>query len=463
MAEEPKIRNIYLAKSKAQGGDGDITKGTKETIGDFFENLDFGGIPGAEKDAGVGAAADLTTAVPLAWTGDPEIINDAVLNKDPSGGTSDHLGTRTPTADTTSTLFAPHTETRGGAFDKATLGNIIASAKEANPKSQFPIYDALTTAGEGSGYGDISYAKTPPDSSNVSLLQTSIMKNLQKNRFNPTPGTSPYIEGQSTKGVIATVQRSLGRYIPASDNPGAGESGDITFDQLRTVGERLLVAGTGHTDVSRAPDTIDDDGTRLSGPQGGIGTLLLPSSLQLGFTKVNLGDVRPAQALSDVFAYGEDHPIGSKPEITDSTITADGDGLADTAWGSYQSSTSYGHLNSNLEPFDGPFLGMIVLTITGFIGLALIATIISWSMRGSGVDVGTGSNDANPLGRNPAEFMGIPSKAGHFIPPGSGGGVLLKQMFGIPELRHGWNECYVEGINAFFGFADAFGCKEARR
>ena len=443
--------------------DGDLTLPTFAKIGDYLSTLS------PEPPPGVGPLGDMrkvitpehpwptnqdSPAMAAAWAwvpyGDTNIKTLGSYAFTPTAQSDDDEGIVPGAADFISTG-------KDSVFSRDQITSIGRAARTKFPERQFPLYDDLETSGPG-------FAETPkPEnpSTHINQLQVGISSFLEMNHFNPTPTQSPFISSDGTGGIISHTQGRMGAYINAGgvDADGSGDPDGygqpVTTQMLRSIGTRLMVAGTGHTDEANISDIH----------KIAVGKLMLPAGTQLQVQKVNLADIRPKRYLKAVGAYGKTGTgTNHKPSITDSTIGKKGDRTEDDMgsleWVS-SGGSSFGHMNSPFEPFDGGFpVGMIILSLTGMIALMLIAFLIDGIIAactqsdGGYGDIPGGQVTHSALGRRPSEFVSSPSVAGHYIIPDTSGAVLIQQLFSIPFTRNNFGSSMAQGINSFYGFSE---------
>ena len=276
----------------------------------------------------------------------------------------------------------------------------------------------------GSGGGGDRIDTNPEDYPEV---QKKISQVLKSNRFNPSLSGTPFIV-DNARGTIElgpektdtkmgfSRQTELGVYNPNAD--------EVWEEALKRVGGILTVAATGHTNLQGAD----------IGEPWVLDAASLPSLAQ--FTGWDLIDGANILAGNiDVEKFTDDPGSG----VTKNRTT-----LLDEE-NSYK---SYGHLNSNLEPFDGPVpFGMLFNTLAGFIGLVGVSALIN-------LFVEMGSGDALSVHEGGLEF---PYMDPHRLKKGShaesdrGMGSMFAALFGIPELNYNFVQCLFAGMLSFYG------------
>ena len=153
---------------------------------------------------------------------------------------------------------------------------------------------------------------------------------LKNNRFSPGP-SSPFVEGGNRPDVVAGAQGDFGVY----NSTGA----DIKISDLSKVGMSLMLRAAGEIKAA-------SEGDPTSGAAGAAA--LVPGKAQLAVVKIPVND------LLAITAFGAPAKIG-----LDIPTTGGG--------------RSWGHLNTQLEPFDGFLpIGMTILGVALVIALRLV-------------------------------------------------------------------------------------------
>jgi hypothetical protein len=167
------------------------------------------------------------------------------------------------------------------------------------------------------GVGDSSGAsaiKSPAKETQVQKKISSMLK--EGNRFDPTPGSSPYIEdGQFTEPGIPITQGGFGIY----DDDAVRTS----LADLHKIAHSMMVRSTGH----RMSNSSDPDG----------GSEISTTDVQKGTLKVSTEDLRP----TNVYASP------AKVQLLNAELRYD-----DVTGGALGSQKSFGSLSSYREPFE---------------------------------------------------------------------------------------------------------------
>ena len=281
--------------------------------------------------------------------------------------------------------------------------------KTTKSKKPSQLLSGIVSTDDTSAYG----TKSVPNAGDATVLQQKISSILTNNRFSPGDD-SPYIQDDNYSDGVVTVQKLLGKYTPrGSDAPV------VTFDQLKEIGRRMVIAATGED-----PDASKNEGI-----------FNLTNTVQLGFSKQSMASLLARQAMKDMGIFGELDEMFL--EVPDTTLRQAGD---DEFGDAVQ---SYGQLNSPNEPFDSvlPF-GMAVLAAETMIVMLVLSFIFSL------LPSGTQRELPNPRTPNNLIF-------GRFLEQGARDNLLmdmiLRKILRIPRLRNGFDECFNRGIQLFYG------------
>lgn len=320
-------------------------------------------------------------------------------------------------SDSAASVFASSTDKdvimsiAGQMFDKDTI------EKLRDPKTG--LHEVLRTIIPSSP--GRNPASTTPD--NAPEIQKKISGILQKNRFNPTPGKSPFL-GLATAASeidsrpIGVGQGQLGVY----DAKPATEATEVTYEKMKRVGLALMLRATGEF-IDGNPE---DAGVNIGA--------IIPGSAQLLGAKVI---DRKSMWASDLSTeQGRPPNIGIREKASSLDLTLDGNGAE-----------SYGSLNSYVEPFAGfAPLGMLTL------GAALI---IALRLLSEGFElIFSAISPPSVLGTDPT----IPKPEGSIRLMGSSNNQSLSQsesafaFFGFITTQHNYSETFDRGVDVFFGF-----------
>ena len=280
----------------------------------------------------------------------------------------------------------------------------------ANPSNSFTKRDGTKISTGGAATSEV-----PPD---ASWMQRKISTVLQRNRFNPTPGKTPFIEMGTTSSTID--QRSIGT---GQSHLGAHDDGDanVTYEQMKRVGLALMLRATG--------EFIGKDGDPTSFAAGA--GALVPGQAQLAAGRVDRTSMY-ASSLSEE----QGRPRGIRDGFkTDSDIALDsGEG-------------SYGNLNSFLEPFAGfAPVGMVALGAALVVALRVVLEGLTFLMNPPMPPIGPGANSLPLPGQDRT-----PRTMGHSRRVGEGER-FAASAFGVTATRHDFDAAFDKGIDAFFGF-----------
>ena len=245
---------------------------------------------------------------------------------------------------------------------------------------------------------------TPEDAPIVQKKISAILKN--GNRFDPTPGSSPYIEdGKFTDPGIPISQGAFGAYN--------SEATRTTIEELKKVAHALMIKQTGH---KKGKDTDPDSGTVVD-----------PTNVQMGATKLSIGHTRPNNA------FGAPDP--STRALLDIDLRYN-----DVDGKSLKTVKSYGALSSYREDFQYSPLSNLLTTISAF-GEYLLGALVFTAILEliETLEKGMDATDANS-----------PSTLKKGQSTNAGPTLKLLHHLGIPDLKNPAWLCAIYGIAAFF-------------
>ena len=303
------------------------------------------------------------------------------------------------------------------------------------------------------------------DNDRSALIQQKISATLLKNRFNPG-GESPFIQNRVAQAPFRKLGGPgavLGKY-----NTNFSAEEDVTFQQLRQIGVRLMLAATGQ-DV----DTTDSD------------SLLLDGAGVFGMASIQK-QTRKIQGLGKLSALSVAKHIPPNPgaitdmhlEIPDSTVrgssdTDAGDGsdefnLFDAGDHVKYNNESWGQLNTSEEHFNGPLpVSMIVICVSDIIETIGAMLLIEFLIQWVGDDENLPEAGKDPSWAMQAGYKYVKGSRRTRVDNAKGSTAwleMLQDMFGWPDINHRFTACMSMGMQLFFGwkpippgFNDAFG------
>ena len=314
--------------------------------------------------------------------------------------------------------FASDPKTEGGAVGafetlsnsgKFSLGDFLDKNAQRDGHDLLRSVKSNSEPGEP-GIGNPAGATALPLPAGAAEVQKQISAILQNgNRFDPTPGSSPYIEdGRFTEPGIPITQGEFGVY----NDSGAR----TTIEELKKVAHALMVKQTGE----RLGKGTDPDG----------GNTVLTTGVQRGADLLGTNHTRP------INAFGAPDRVS----LEDSTLTyndVDGKPL--------KQQKSYGAMTSYREDFENSPISNIT-TAVGAFGEFLIGALIFTAILTLVEVLETGKPPSDPA--SPTTL-----KKGQFVPTGQT--LRLLHALGIPSLdRPAWL-CLIYGIAAFFAIPRA--------
>jgi len=259
------------------------------------------------------------------------------------------------------------------------------------------------------GVGNTSGQTAFPDASEATPMQQRVSQILRNgNRFDPTPGSSPYIEdGEFTEPGIPYEQGQFGVYDEDADR--------TTIRKLAKVAGSIMLRSTGHARAATADPT--SAAIRAS--------TVLPNRVQIGAKKIDTLKLRPLNA------YGAPDKVfieGGELEYND----VDGSPL--------ESQKSYGNLNSYEEKFQTAMIsqmGTTVAAVTEYATAALIFAAITTLLE-------------TIAAAAPPTAAGDPSSMKKGMWKREGRVLKMMRKLGIPRTRKPMWMCVCYGLAAYF-------------
>lgn len=293
--------------NSVQEGD-DLKSSSKDTLGSYLSSLT--------------KAADTANAFPIENTPRVETSlrgSSGLPSEFKTGGEDSESGfTNTfPTGGKSSESAVSNFKTLSNSGKIENLSDVLN--KNSQKDGHNLLRDVVSNREPGEpGVGDYSGASAMQSPAGETPVQKKISSMLVNgNRFDPTPGSSPYIEdGQFTEPGIPITQAGFGVYDD--------EIVRTSLDDLHKVAHSIMVRSTGH----RLSDSSDPDG----------GNELSTTDVQMGSKRVNSEKLRAGNAFA----------APDKLELVDAELRFnDVDGSA------LEGQPSYGVLSSYREPFEG--------------------------------------------------------------------------------------------------------------
>jgi len=235
-----------------------------------------------------------------------------------TGGADETQGfTRTfPTGGKSSESAVNNFETLSNSGKISTLSDVLN--KNAQTDGHNLLRDVVSNREPGEpGVGDPTGASAVKSPSGETPVQKKISSMLRTgNRFDPTPGSSPYIEdGRFTEPGIPITQSGFGVY----DDDAVRTS----LNDLHKIAHSLMVRSTGH----RMSNSSDPDG----------GSAVSTTDVQMGSAKVDVEKLRP----TNVYASPE------KIQLQNAELRYD-----DITGAALPAQKTFGNLSSYREPFE---------------------------------------------------------------------------------------------------------------
>jgi hypothetical protein len=338
--------------------------------------------------------------------------SDEISYRDPTGSPAAFTvaGSNKETFTSESGLKDWSTDFLDSKSENMTLGSYLSKGKPVLAGTDSG-HDLLSSVDGGEGITKSGKASVATDGKGN--IPQQISQVLRTNRFNPTQGSSPFVEDGDIPLGPGRLRSSLGEF------DGGVE---ITYEDISKIALSLMVKATGH----------DNDGTK--DPTAGSVTAgqLLPSLLQTAAVKINSNQLNARNA----------YPLTQFDRVTlESDVTLNFDN---------PNTKSYGVLNSHVEPFNGFLpLGMVVLSAALvpalFIATSSVFRLLSLIIK---FDASTVPNDPGPyiLGQ-----YGKPEASSIL-------NVLIgPKQLGLFQTEHSFADAVDEGVKVFFGFESGDG------
>ena len=308
-----------------------------------------------------------------------------------------------PEAPYSSGASVSHFETLSNSGKFETLSDVI------NKNSQISGHDLLRDIVSNRdpsepGVGDTSGASSMADPSGATAVQKKISAMLRNgNRFDPTPGSSPYIEdGAMTEPGSPIEQGALGVYDEAAERTKLAD--------LHKVAHSILVRAAGH----QLGDSSDPDS----------GSEISTTDVQKGSSKVNSNKLLAANAFK----------APAKLELQNAELRYD-----DVTGDPLLAPKSFGTLSTYREPFQGSTLANLNTTaqsLAEYLVGAAVFTIVTSLVESLESDAPTHKPNS------PATL-----KKGSYHREGA---VLTAiRHLGVPKLGNTAWKCAIYGLAAF--------------
>jgi hypothetical protein len=289
--------------------------------------------------------------------------------------------------------------------ENMTLGSYLSKGKPVLAGTESG-HDLLSSVDGGEGITKSGKASVATDGKGN--IPQQISQVLRTNRFNPTQGSSPFIEDGEIPLGPGRLRSALGEF------DGGVE---ITYEDISKIALSLMVKATGH----------DNDGTKDPTASSVTAEQLAPSLLQSAAVKIASNQLNARNA----------YPLTQFDRVTlESDVTLNFDD---------PSTKSYGVLNSHVEPFDGFLpLGMVVLS-SALIPALIISTSSVFSLLSLIIkfDGSTIPNEPGPYIKGQYGRPEVSSVLSVLIGP--------KQL-GLFQTEHSFADAVAEGVKVFFGY-----------
>lgn len=229
----------------------DLKESSKDTLGSYLSSITSNSSTGnkfpVEDISRIETSLEGSAGAPADFTTGGQDGNEGFTNTFPTGPGSSEAA-----------VSDFNTLSNSGKIE--TLSDVINKNAQSDGHTIFRDIVSSREAGEP-GVGNTSGVSSQADPASASELQQKISSMLKTgNRFDPTPGSSPYIEdGAFTEPGIPIEQNSFGVY----DDDAVRTS----LRDLHNIANSMLLRQSGHAYGNRNPD--DDSGLPTTGVQKG--------------------------------------------------------------------------------------------------------------------------------------------------------------------------------------------------
>ena len=408
---DEKPEKVYSPRYEADGspisgnvdiGRHDISKEGKKTLGDFMSRVTQGKAGSAGKANAFAVKKEIkdlkltdpSTGLPAPHSNDQK--NQGSSSQIKSAGST--IGSFINTVD--SQAKSKFDSLSQGDFNGATLTTGAGLTSKEDKNSQKFGHTVMS---------DIEGVDSPSSRLGApaifpavgSELQQNISAVLETNRFNPSPYT-PFMQDNEANELGFTKQTELGRYVRNQDM--------VKVSDISKVGHQMVIASTGHEPLT---------------PNKSVAGLLPTVAQITGIKNIDTQSLRPrAMPSADSITNDEGELVKGESDHS-----------------------SYGHLNSPLEPFaQGLPVGMFVNAVSGMATLMLSATALSAIItlfKPSGSGTGT---------IRPAEPFNLKKGRHAHISASSGG--MIWEMLKVPRVEYDFMNCMHLGILVFYGVTE---------
>ena len=326
---------------------------------------------------------------------------------------------------------------KGEFFTKEQLREFLdKTGGDRNKSGNDLLLNKIDQNGLNVGNADTTYTSTTTNP----IVNTVVEKLKHDNFYSPTEGT-PYISSHGDNaGHLSKGLFRLNKEIEYGKS--SNDKIYITVDDLRQMAEQLMMKSQS---ASKVADNIP-----LKFGSGGYDELsdqsaAIPDPTQMGL-KISVQNTRIAATK----AY-QDKKIAHK-NLGPSEFLADNmaDGLSVLPEGQDKNSagTTYGNMNSFLEPFDGPMPGgMLMPAIYSMISILTFSSLVEGIMLGTKSDIINYDKASKIKNAENPETLSL----GSSTPKEGNIQQKFLRMFGIKDTDSDWGRCVLKGLELFYG------------
>tara|TARA_B100000131_G_scaffold110724_1_gene107697 strand:- start:3004 stop:6915 length:3912 start_codon:yes stop_codon:yes gene_type:complete len=371
----------------------------------------------------------------------------------------------------------------GGTAANATLGSFFGAPRLSQIISKDGTVPPAPAAGGPYAGDDVLRKGIQHSDSTGQLVTTNLTEAIKgvlddSNRFSPNPDSSPYIKNANTENELEAYSKGLW-----SVQTGTGILGQydkdapkVTIEDLRAMALQTMISAGGHENLADANmlnfGAIADMAALIpSLTQIGAGTIATsvlriknsPTAEFGGNTLAQGGDAAFSAAV-DALGLPEDAQPSLGASRLFNSMGADdiimvqskgelfgvGAGGLIEGLSAPRNASSYGQMNSFIEPFDGALpMGMFLISLYGLLATALIGGIMEGALAaGEGADDPTTSKQSEH--QRTAQAPGTLSM-GRRVPKSSSLAQMFLELFGIYRTDGNWAACVIRGTMAFYG------------
>lgn len=259
---------------------------------------------------------------------------------------------------------------------------------------------------------------------NAPKIQKKISEVLQRNRFNPQPGKTPFAAGLTASEIDKRPMGKFQKYMGGYDNAPVTNTTGVSYEQMKKIGFALMLRSTGAF-IGRDSDPTDSNFLASL-------SKLVPGTAQLSATKVIDRKSMWASDLSS--AQGRPEGFDQKSKLDSDLLLDDGQ-------------QSYGSLNTFIQPFSGfAPVTMIALGAALVVALKILSEGLELLLKAANPPGVPGDDSIAPTSDNAIKF---PGKSQYSLLSDS---EAIASLLGFAPIKHNFGEAFDRGVDVFFEF-----------